>query len=149
LTIAIPVWFAYLVTALACGAAVWKGDPEERLIGACLGISCAVTVIARDMSWPRIQLATLGGDVLMLVLLFVISLRTKKFWPLPAAAFELLAVMTHVAKIIDPQLHQWAYVTANVIWTYLIFAALGVGTWNAWRARRQLAMAEAAGVTRR
>jgi hypothetical protein len=144
LTIALPLWFAYLVTVLVCGAALWKGDWEERVVGGGLGLSCAVTVIARDLSWPRVQLAELGGDILMLALLFVVALRTKKFWPLFAAAFQLLAVMTHVAKTADSTLHQWAYVTAIVIWTYLIFIALGVGAWNAWRKRRRIAQAQVA-----
>lgn len=39
--------------------------------------------------------------------------------------------MTHVAKMVDPGLAQRAYITAGVIWTYLLEAALAVGTWNA------------------
>jgi hypothetical protein len=78
--------------------------------------------------------------VFFLVLL-VVSLRTERFWPLVACGFQLLAVLTHAAKLIDKGVAQWAYITAGVIWTYLVLLAMGIGTWNVWRERRALARA--------
>jgi hypothetical protein len=91
------------------------------------------TVVLRDYSWPQLQLAGFVVDVLLLLLLLWIALRSPKYWPLAAAGFQLLAVLTHVAKMIDPGLQQWAYITAIVIWTYLLMITLGVGVWNCWR----------------
>jgi Na+/citrate or Na+/malate symporter len=136
LTIEIPPWLGVTIMLIVCGAALWKGEVEERLTGAALLLNAGANVAMRDRSWPHIQTAAFVADSLLLVLLVAIALRTPKFWPLPAAAFVLLNVLTHVAKLIDPVLQQWAYMTAIVIWTYLIYAALGVGTWNVWRARR-------------
>jgi hypothetical protein len=136
LTIELPPWLAVLVTLVVCGGALWKGDWEERLTASVLLLTFAVTLLLRDMSWPRVQAAEFTSDFAGFAVLVAIALRSRKFWPMFAAAFELLAVMTHVAKTIDPELHQWAYLTAIIIWTYLILIALGVGTWNAWRTRR-------------
>jgi hypothetical protein len=150
LTIALPPWLGAAAAFLLCGAALWKGGREERLTAAGLLLSLAVTVLLRDYSWPTLQRPEFIADTALFVLLTAIALRTAKFWPLAAAGFQLLAVMTHVAKMIDPNLQQWAYITANVIWTYLVLAALGVGTWNSWRAAGQPAMSGApAGATRR
>ena len=106
----------------------------------------------RDYSWPNLQLGAFAADILMFGFLFGLALRTEKYWPLAAAGFQLLAVMTHLAKMADRNVQQWAYMSAQVIWTYLVMTALAVGAWNAWRARRQPASAESplpAGATRR
>jgi hypothetical protein len=139
LTIQLPPWLAILVTVLVCGGALWKGGWEERVAAGVLLVTFAFTLLLRDASWPRVQVAELAADVGGLAVFFVIALRSRKWWPLSAAAFELLVVMTHVGKMLDPLMHQWAYLTAIIIWTYLILISLGVGTWNHWRARRQAA----------
>ena len=79
------------------------------------------------------QWSAFASDVGLLVILVVISLRTPRYWPLAAAGFELLCVVTHVAKIVDPGVYAWAYATAQVIFTQLVVVAIGVGVWNAWR----------------
>lgn len=134
MTIALPPWLGFVVMFLVCSGAFVRGDVEERLTAGGLMTNVLATVVMRDPSWPQLQRAGFLVDVLFLLLLLGIALRTRKFWPLAAAAFQLLAVLTHVAKMIDPDLHQWSYITAIVIWTYLLMIALGVGVWNSWRA---------------
>lgn len=134
MTIALPPWLGFVVMFVVCSGAFIRGGVEERLTAGGLLTNVAATVVLRDPSWPQLQRAGFAIDVLFLVLLLVIALRTVKFWPLAAAGFQLLAVLTHVAKMIDPELEQWAYITAIVIWTYLLLIALGVGVWNSWRA---------------
>lgn len=134
MTIELPPWLGAVVLLIVCGGAFLKGGVEERLTAAGLLISVGVTVVLRDRSWPHLQIAGFTMDALVLALLLVIALTTPKYWPLAAAGFQLLAVLTHVGKMIDPQVDQWAYITAIVIWTYLVIIALGVGVWNSWRA---------------
>lgn len=149
MTIALPPWFGVAVSILICGGALWKGDWEERTAGATLLLNFAISIFLRDVSWPRVQLAGFTADIFTLLILGAVALRTKKFWPLFATGFQLLSVLTHVGKMIDPNVHGWAYLTAIIIWTYLILISLAIGAWNAWRARRQLAMADGRGATRR
>ena len=59
-----------------------------------------------------------------------------RVWPLWAAAFQLLGVITHVAIMADRTISGRAYYVAAVIWSYLVVIALAVGTWSAWRRRR-------------
>ncbi|WP_374469367.1 hypothetical protein [Phenylobacterium sp.] len=72
-------------------------------------------------------------DVSLLVVVVVVAMRSSRYWPIFAAAFQLLAVITHAAHLLDPGVGDWAYVTAGVIWTYLLLLALALGTWNRWR----------------
>jgi len=135
LTIALPPWLGAVAAFLVCGAALWKGGFEERTAAGGFLLSLAVTVLTRDNSSEHVESAIFVADTSLFIALVVIALKTPKFWPLAAAGFQLLAIMTHVAKVMDAGLQQWAYVTAGVIWTYLLLAAIGVGVWNAWRGR--------------
>jgi hypothetical protein len=149
LTIALPIWLGPLILLLVSGAAFWKGGSEERYVAAGILLSFAVTVFTRHNRWEHVESAVFVADISLFIALVVISLKTPKFWPMAAAGFQLLAIMTHVAKVMDAGLQQWAYVTAGVIWTYLLLAALGVGVWNTWRNASQPTDAEIRAGTRR
>lgn len=141
MTIALPSWLGFAVLFVVSAGAALKGDLEERLTATGLLTAVAITVALRDHSWPHLQWAEFAVDALLLLLLVGIALISGKFWPMAAAGFQLLSVLTHIAKMIDPNLHQWAYITAIVIWTYLVMIALGVGVWNCWREERYRAEA--------
>jgi hypothetical protein len=131
------------VFTAVCAFAMWKGDEEERLTGLALAFAAIAAPFLKDHSWHGIQWGVLTVDVAFFLLILVIAFRSTKFWPLAAAGFQLLGLLTHAAIVLDSGVRAWAYVTAGVIWSYLILTALGVGTWNAWRARRQREVAAA------
>lgn len=145
MTIALPTWLGFAVMLVVCSGAFIRGGVEERLTAASMLINVSATHVLRDHSWPQVQLAGFVADILSLALLLAIALRSRKFWPLAATAFQFLIVLTHVAKVIDPGLGQWSYMTAIVIWTYLLLIALGVGVWNCWRASPYALSGEVAG----
>ena len=125
--------------AFGCSSlfAIAKGGREEKIAAVYFALAALAAPWILDKRWAGTQWAVFAVDVGYLVLLLVLALRSAKWWPIPAAAFQLLAILTHVASLIDHQLRAWAYVTAGVIWTYLGLAAIVVGTFNTWRARRQ------------
>jgi hypothetical protein len=135
----LPPWFGPTLLVGLCAAAFLKGGVEERLAAASLLANVALTLIMRDTRWPHVQWTGFALDVLLTAVLLAVALRTPKFWPLPAAAFQLLATLTHVATLVDRKVNPWAYLTAIVIWTYALMITLAVGVWNHWRAGRQLA----------
>jgi hypothetical protein len=140
---ALPPWIGVTCLIVLAVAAFLRGGVEERIVAAGLVANVMATVALRDWSLPHLQVGEFILDVAMFVLVLTVALRSDKYWPMPAAAFELLDTLMHVAKLVDPNVHQWAYFTAIVIWTYALMAALGVGVWNSWRAGRYLANAEA------
>jgi hypothetical protein len=105
-------------------------------------IDWALTIALRDRSWIGTQWAAFAGDVGLLIVVTAISMRTTRYWPLVAAAFELLCVTVHIARTVDPGVHAWAYATAQVIFTQMFVVTIGVGVWNTWREGRQPAMAD-------
>jgi hypothetical protein len=149
----LPPWVGLAITVLVCGGAFWKGGREEQAAAGGLVLSLVVTVVLRDPRWLGPQWGAFGADVCLLVLLTWIALRTTRYWPLAAAAFQLLCVVIHIARLMDPGVHGWSYATGQVIFSQWVFFAVGVGTINTWRRSRQPAIEgdpnTAPGATRR
>ena len=70
-------------------------------------------------------------DLAFLGLISWTALKSSRYWPLFAAGIHLLAVITHVARALDPTLGGWAYITAGIIWGYLLAFIIGYGAWTA------------------
>ena len=143
---ALPPWVGLAITVIVCGGAFWKGGREEQLAAVGLMLSTLATVFLSDRQvgrWP--QWSAFAADSCLLVLLTWIALRTRRYWPLLAAAFQLLCVAIHVARLVDPGVRAWAYATGQVILSQWVFFAVGVGTINTWRASRQSASKADAG----
>ncbi len=144
-------WIAYVSAVSA--AALWKGGPSERVgAGIIFGGWLASALVWRLPQWtPANEVAVI--DLVQFLGLTVLALRSPRYWPLFAAGFQLLTIITYWAHVLDPTLGGWVYLTAGILWGYLMVGALGVGTFNAWRNRPQPAIADdpiaAPGATRR
>ncbi|HEV2532497.1 hypothetical protein [Phenylobacterium sp.] len=134
---ALPYWFPAVAIGSSCLFAIVKGGREERIAAVYFALAALAAPWLLDRRWAGTQWAMFAVDLGYLALLLTLAMRSPKWWPIPAAAFQLLAVVTHIASLVDHQLRAWAYVTAGVIWTYLGLAAIVVGTFNHWRGRPQ------------
>ncbi len=124
------------------GFALWRGGWPERLVAVANVLASLASGLAenrRDFIDP--QWGVMVIDVLFLALLFWLALRSDRHWPMWAAAFQLLAVVTHGAMMADPSVGGWAYITGYIIWGYMVLASLSVGTWFVARARLRQVMA--------
>jgi hypothetical protein len=99
-------------------------------------LSWFADAVLKDQRFQGPQWANFASDTVYFLVILFVALRSRSYWPLFAAAFQLLEVVTHVASTVDRHLSAWAYITANVIWTYLVLGAILVGTLGALRARR-------------
>ena len=64
-------------------------------------------------------------------LYFWVAFRTRRHWPLFVAGFQLLIVITHMARLADPRVSGWAYLTAQLLWSYLVLLTIGYASWTA------------------
>ena len=128
-----PVWIGIAFGWAVAICAMWKGGWSERVAAAAFLIAWVATSLARDHRWIGPQWGGFVIDILFLAALLFVAFRSRRYWPLFAAGFQLLAVLTHLARIIDPNVHNWAYITAGVIWTYLTLFSIALGTYNRWR----------------
>lgn len=128
------IWTAYVVGV--CGFALAVGGRSEKVgAAAILGGWIASVAASSFGGWGR----TIGVeivDVAVLAALVALALRSHRWWPIFAAGFHLLAVATHWAHQLDPTVGGWAYLTAGIIWGYMLVASLGWGAWTRWRERQ-------------
>lgn len=138
---ALPPWVGLTLTVVMCGGAFWKGDREQQAAAIAFLLSWLTTIVLRDPRWIGPQWGAFWADIAFFALLTAISIRTRRYWPLVAAAFQLLCVMTHVARFMDPGLRNWAYASGQIIFSDMLQIAVLVGVWNTWQERRRMQVA--------
>ena len=114
-----------------CGLAIWRGRDEERLAAGGNLASWAIGLVVFEVQSQAIQWAVMVTDLGLLSLYLWIALRSRRHWPLFAAGFTLLMVITHIARAVDTGISGWAYITAQIFWSYLVLLAIGYGAWTA------------------
>lgn len=129
------IWFA--VICLNSGFAFMRGGRPERVVAA---LYLAAWLISRMVynykDWVDPQWSVLAVDGGLMAALILASMLANRTWLLFAAAFQLVAVMVHVAIMADPTVRALPYVRGLVIWSYLTQAALLVGVLNHLRHKR-------------
>jgi hypothetical protein len=103
-----------------------------------MAIGSVLSVVVTPQLGVRFRDAELGimiVDAAVLVAFLVVALRSDRFWPLWAAAFQAVAIATHVAAVANPQVFWFAYALAQGFWAYPMLLAIVIGTWR--RHKRQ------------
>jgi signal transduction histidine kinase len=123
----LPPWFGLALFAFVCAGAVWKGEWEERGTAYAFLLAWGATMVLRNPSWLGPQWGVLFVDVVLLAFLIFVALKGRRYWPVFAAGFHLLAVATHAARMADPVVGAWAYATASIIFSQMTLLALAAG----------------------
>jgi hypothetical protein len=106
----------------------WRGGWVERAVAVTNVIAWIATIIVQNRTnWVDPQWGMFIVDVLFLVVLLLLVVRSDRLWIMPAAAFQLLGVVTHAAIIADPGVRARAYITALILWSYLVLITFAVG----------------------
>lgn len=127
----LPIWVWPTALMSACALAVWRGRDEARLAAGGLLANWALSMMvfkdrSEDIQWPIIV-----TDSGLFALYLWIALRSARYWPLFIASFALLVLVTHLAHGLDPGISGWSYLTAELLWSYLMLVALAYGAWTA------------------
>lgn len=124
------------VALVVCGLAIRFGEAPARRVGAVMLTAwiCSLIVYRNN---PRFAD---GGVMLIdgLVALFFIweSLRSRRLWTVVVAAFQLLAVASHLATVIDHRVTINTYKLSLAVWSHGILLVLALAVWRDWNARR-------------
>lgn len=134
--LSIIIWASSLL--LVSIFAIWRGGAVERIVAVGNLAAYAATILVEDTrNFFDPQIGIMAVDVGFLILLLVLACRTNRSWLLFAAAFQLLAVVIHIAIMAQPNVRSLAYFRGLIIWSYLILLSMGVGTWLEARNRRR------------
>lgn len=108
----------------------WKwGGLDEKLAAGGFVAATVASNLANTSHYNHTETGVLFIDVALLVGLLVIALRSDRFWPMWAAAFQMVAVTVHVASLTETGNFAWAYAVGLIFWSYPVLIALMVGTW--------------------
>lgn len=120
-----------LFLLICCVYALWRGGAPERIVGATLLIGDALSVASVVLHHGRYaheEYGLFGIDLVILVILTVIALRGKRWWPLIVAGLQLDGVLVHFVHLVAPHTLPLTYLNATALWAYPMVAILAVAT---------------------
>ncbi len=123
-----PILFAAVLIAALVLA--WRcGGRDERLAAVALLGGAVLTPLAQLRGFAGPELGIVLVDALLFVALAAIALRSRAFWPLWAAGFQLGAIAVHLAAAQMPSILPAAYAATLIIWSYPVVVAVALGSW--------------------
>ncbi len=121
------------VTAYAFG----RGKLDERQAAMiCLVGSVLTVLVGRSGTaayYSSVESGVFTVDILALLGFVAVALRSRRFWPLWVAGFQLTSVSSHFLKAFHWSLIPQVYAVAERFWIYPILLAIIVGTWRSRR----------------
>jgi hypothetical protein len=119
----------FLGTIVAVGvvAAVFGGR-DERLAALALVSATILTPLMIREGFAGPELGVVIVDALLFLVLLVLAIGSRRFWPIWAAGFHLCGLAVHFAAARLPDILPAAYAETLVIWSYPVLAAVLLGT---------------------
>jgi hypothetical protein len=123
-----------VLIAAAVLAYGWGGR-DERMTATAFMIATLLSWLS-DTQYASTQINVLLIDFGLLLALVGLALTSDRFWPMYAAAFQLLGTVVHVASMTETGDFAWAYAVGLIFWSYAVMVTLMAGTWLEGRLRR-------------
>lgn len=116
------VWMLLVLCSVYAAVA---GGTTGR-IGAALNVGATLaTLFAQDaMPWTQTHFPVLMVDVVLMVALFALAMKSQVYWPIWAAGFHLITVTGHAATLIAPDFRSSLYYYFNGMWAIFVQMAM-------------------------
>jgi cytochrome bd-type quinol oxidase subunit 2 len=126
------------LTALAVtmGIALMHGGRDERTAAFAIMAAAILTPLSQSQDFASPEVGILAVDAMLFGVLTAVALRSRSFWPMWAAGFQMGALAIHLAAAKMPSILPAAYAESLVIWSYPVLAVVALGTWHEVRPRR-------------
>jgi hypothetical protein len=117
------------VSLFVCLIALVRGRRPERLSAVVILFASVLTgLVLRSRPWKPIEPDLIFIDSCVAVFFVALALKSSRWWPLWAAAFHLLAVITLLIDALDTVVRPYAYYVGEQIWDYMGLMALLLGS---------------------
>lgn len=129
----VPLFAAFILYLFAlvgaCVFALVRGGGTER---AAVGIIVAAALLSQIASlmgnrWHGFEAYVMGVDAVTFIAFVVLAKRSRKFWPIWAAAAQLIGTMTHLVVLFEPSIVLEVYASTQPFWALPVIAAMIVG----------------------
>jgi uncharacterized membrane-anchored protein len=110
-------------------------------------VGSILTVVAANSFYPGWRSPEAGiiiVDLLVLAAFGNLALSSDRYWPIWVTSFHLIAVTTHLARLVDQSVAALAYANAAAFWAYPMMITLAYGTWNHQQRERSIRKGNAA-----
>jgi hypothetical protein len=125
------------VTLLVVAFAFLKGDDPERTAAGGYVLSWfASLLIQGDGSVGGTQWGLMAIDAVMLAVFVALAWKSQRAWPVWAAAFQSLTVMSHILTLVDIRPPLSAFYAVINLASIGILLSIAVGTFWAWQDRQ-------------
>jgi len=134
MTIIILFWS---LTLAVCTFAALAGGWEGRWFAICYLGQAGLLVVLRLMlnpAWNATHWPTFSVDMLLLLALLVIAIRTNRFWPLWVFGFHLITISAHLASLFTHIVPARAYFVLATMWAVPKLLIVVAGIWTDRRA---------------
>lgn len=119
----------WLLTLFGCLFAMLFGGRDGRWF-VILFLGCVLLTIPAQLagSWHATQIWLMLVDTLLLGCLIWLMLRSTSYWPIWAAASQLMTVLTHVVTMMLPGFSDRIYAGLSTVWVLplLLFTIIGI-----------------------
>ncbi|MDQ1152989.1 hypothetical protein [Brevundimonas sp. SORGH_AS_0993] len=115
-----------------------KGDKSEKNGAGAYLLAWFASLVMQE-NGPVIHDAPIGVfliDLIMLGVFAALAWRSKRSWPVWAAAIQLVTVMSHILILTNAHTSRTSLYTVMNLNGYLIIACLAVGVFWAWQNRK-------------
>jgi hypothetical protein len=121
-------WASLTVLVATVAGAIWRGGLPERIAAGAMAMAWIGTAVVYNSHQLRgFQGGPMLVDMALLLVLLVIALRSDRWWPMWACAFQALNVVLHFALAADAVLWRWAAWVASSYFSYLTMFSLLLG----------------------
>lgn len=119
----------WLLTLFACAFAALFGGRDGRWFALVFLASVILTMPALMMgSWHGTQIWLTIVDTLLFVALVWLMLRSQSYWPIWAAASQMMTVLTHIVTLLLQSFSERIYEGLSTVWVLplLLFTIVGI-----------------------
>lgn len=114
-----------------------KGDEPERVGAGAYALGFLASLLTQDDgALYGTQWGMMGVDLVMLAVLAGLAWKSRRSWPVWAAAMQSIVVMSHVLTLVDVRPPMAAYMTVINLASYGLILSIAIGTFWAWQERR-------------
>ncbi|MEH6789181.1 hypothetical protein [Parasphingorhabdus sp.] len=120
-----------LLLAISCVYAISRGGAPERWVAAIIigmGALDPLVHVVTPLEYAKVDPGHLFIDLAGWLGFLCVALRANRFWPLWVAALQTIALVAHMAKLLDVTIQPKAYMIMQIASSYPLLVVLMIGT---------------------
>ncbi|GAB5486497.1 MAG: hypothetical protein Pars2KO_00670 [Parasphingorhabdus sp.] len=124
--------FFLLVLAAVVIYAIYRGGTPERAVASVALLAVSLDPFVHSVTpvaYSKMDPGHLVIDVIVWGAFLWVALRANRFWPLCVVSLQTIALVAHIAKLMDVSIHPQAYFIMQVASSYPLLITLAIGTY--------------------